>query len=267
VSGPARADRVRRILTVAAAVGQVVLPTLLPPRFAPGQEPPEVMQPAPATFAVWLPIFATSLAHAAVQARPSSAADPTLRRIGWPAAAAYGATAAWAPLVASRRYRSAQAALFAIAGFAEVARRRLAAAEAQGVLSVRAGRAGVTPVAMLAGWGAAASTVNLAAMLVAGGAVRPGRPSRVTGAALTAGTAAIGMLAARSAEGGIRTASARAYLATVAWALAGIAAGQIRRSPAVGATALIGLAAVGSTLGASLRPAGGPRRTSVADSA
>lgn len=256
MSDPARADRVRQAVTVAAAVGQAVIPGLLLPRFTSGQEPPNVMQPAPATFTIWLPIFATSLAHATVQALPSRRNDPTLRAIGWPAAAAYGATAVWAPLLLNRRYWAAQGALVAIAGCAEVARRRLAAAVTAETASTQAQRSSTAALSMLAGWGAAASAVNLAAMLVANKLIRPGRPTQVTGVALTTATAVIATQAALSAPGGIRTASARGYLATVAWALAGITAGQHRRSPPVAAAAATNLLAVTAVLAASVLPPG-----------
>ncbi len=254
MSDPTRADRVRQVVTLAAAVGQSVIPSLLPPRFAPGQEPPNVMQPTPATFAIWLPIFATSLAHGIVQALPSRRGDPTFRAIGWPAAAAYGATAVWAPLVAGRRYWAAQGALVAIAGCAEVARRRLAAAVTAEVASTQARRTSTAPLSMLAGWGAAASVVNLAAMLIANRLIRPGRSAQAAGVALTAATAVAATQTALSAPGGTRTASARGYLATVAWALAGVTAGQHRRSPAVAATAAAGLLGVAAVLAASVLP-------------
>ena len=45
-------DRARQVLTVAAAVGQAVLPIVLAPRFADGQRPPDVLSPAPAAFGV-----------------------------------------------------------------------------------------------------------------------------------------------------------------------------------------------------------------------
>jgi hypothetical protein len=239
-----RPDRTRRVLTLAAAVGQVVLPTVLPPRFAAGAEPPDVLQPTPATFAVWLPVFGTSLAHGLFQARPGRADDPVLRAVGTPAAVAYAATAMWAPLVRARWYRSAQVALFVVAGAAEVARRRVAAAEADGLLADDVRRAVAPPTAMLAGWGAAASAVNLGALLVAEGAVPPGRPARTTGAVLALVTAGAAVTAASSARGGAATTVGRGYLATVAWALGGVAAAQRTRAPGVAVAAGVGLVPV-----------------------
>lgn len=249
-----RPDRARQVLTLAAAVGQVVLPTLLPPRFAPGAEPPDVLQPTTATFAVWLPIFGTSLAHGLFQARPDRADDPVLRAVGTPAAVAYAATAVWAPLVRAHWYRSAQVALFVVAGAAEVARRRVAAAETDGLLADDTRLAIAPPSAMLAAWGFAASAVNLGAMLVAEGAVRPGRAARTTGAALTLLTAGAAVTAACTAPGGTATAVGRAYLATVTWALGGVAVAQRNKAPSVAVAAGVGLAPVIRALLAARRP-------------
>lgn len=99
-----RADAVRRAVTVVAAFAQAASPILLSPQMARTVRPPEVLQPAPATFAVWFPIFAVSLRHASRQAFGRDRDDPVVRSMGWPAAGAYTATAAWAPLVSSGRY-------------------------------------------------------------------------------------------------------------------------------------------------------------------
>lgn len=171
---------------------------------------------------------------------------------------AYAATAAWAPLLRTRRYWGAQGALFVIAGAGEVARRRLAAAEAEGELVDDVRRVLAPPVGMLAAWGAAASAVNLGAMLVGVGPVPDGRPARVTGTLLTLATAATAITAATSARGGATTSVARTYLATTAWALGGIVAGQRRKSPAVAAAAVAGLLPIGGLLARSLLVPPGP---------
>lgn len=241
------ADRRRQLLTVAAALGQVVLPFALSPRFD-DDGPPNVLQPVPATFAVWLPIFATSLLHSGFQAMPGRADDPVLRTVGGPASVAYAATALWAPLVRTRRYWSAQGALFVIAGAAEVARRRIAVAQESGALTPDVRLAVAPPIGMLAAWGAVASAVNLGAMLVGEGPVRQGRPAQVTGAVLTMVTSAIAVTAAKTSAGGATTFVGRTYLATVAWALAGVIAGQRRRSPLVAIAAAGGLPPVAAAL-------------------
>ena len=119
-------DRVRQGLTVAAAVAQVVLPATLARSFRRDQEPPNVVQPADATFAVWLPIFTGGIGYAAYQGRPGADRDPVLRTVGWLLAAAFGSTGLWAPLVRTRRYWAAQAALAGVGGFSEAALLRLA---------------------------------------------------------------------------------------------------------------------------------------------
>lgn len=232
-----------------AAVAQIVLPAFCGPRFAAHEQPPNVLQPASATFTVWFPIFATALRHAIFQAMPGRSSDAVLRAVGGPASVAYAATGIWAPLVRTRRYWWAQGALFVIAGSAEVARRRVAVARADGSMPADVGRVLTPPVAMLSAWGAAASAVNLGAMLVAEEPVPEGQPVRLTGAALTAATAATALAASASAAGGLKTAASRIYLGTVAWALGGIVVGQWRRSRLASGTATGGLLVVAGALG------------------
>lgn len=238
---------------IVAALAQALLPTVLGPRFEADEQPPNVLQPASATFAVWLPIFATSLWHARVQGLPRHVSDPVLGAVSGPAAVAYAATGLWAPLVRSRRYWPAQVALFVVAAAAEVARRRVAAAQSERSISGPAGRVLTPPIGMLSAWGAAASAVNLGAMLVGEGPVSEGRPATLTGVVLTAATTTTALVAAATSPGGSVIPVTRTYLATVAWALGGIVAGQRRRSPAVAATAAVGLLAVGGALGTGRR--------------
>lgn len=263
MSRPSR-DAVRVVATLAGAVGQVVLPSVLLPRFRREEEPPNVMQPAPYAFGIWFPIFATSLAEAAVQARPSQREDPVLRAVGTPFALAMLSTAVWAPLVATRRYWAAQAALGGIALFGEQARRRLAAAEGRGDLTAARKGLLVPPVSMLAGWGAAATVVNLAAMLVAAGVVRPGRHAAATGVVCTLAVGGVATFATAS-TGGASSRTAQAYGATVLWALAGIVAGQRRSSPAVAVAAVVAagpvLAALVPRQGSKAPMASSPSRT------
>ena len=62
----------RDVVTLGAAVAQVVLPATLPERVRARLDTilPDVVHPTGATFAVWLPIFATSLAVPARQLLP-----------------------------------------------------------------------------------------------------------------------------------------------------------------------------------------------------
>jgi hypothetical protein len=129
VSLPAR-GRNPTVATCAAAVAQVALPVLLPPRLDTRDQPPNVIQPSSAAFAVWLPIFAASLGYAGYQALPSIREQALPRAVGWPLAAAFACAGVWAPLLRKQQYWAAQVTLLGIAGGAETARRRLAAVEA-----------------------------------------------------------------------------------------------------------------------------------------
>jgi hypothetical protein len=228
-------DRVRQVLTVAAALAQVVLPATLARSFRRDLRPPNVVQPADTTFVVWLPIFAGGLGYAAYQARRGADRDPVLRAVGWPLAAAFASTGVWAPLVRARRYWAAQAALAGISGFAEVARQRLAKLEHGQALSV-GDKTLIAPVTgMTAAWGTVATGVNLAAMLIDARLVA-GRLATPLGVAtlLALGATVIGT----TRPAGTRSIVNRAYLSTILWAFGGVFASQRKRSPMVSATAL-----------------------------
>lgn len=224
-------DTARVAAAVLGALGQAVLPTVLSPRFR-SVEPPNVMQPAPNTFAIWAPIFATSLVGAVVQTRPSYRSDPTLRQVGWPFALSTLCTATWAPLVATRRYWLAQVALVGTAAFGEQARRRVAHAESDRTPNRSIRNQTAPPIGMLAGWGAEAATVNLASMLVGKGFLAPGRAATTAGVGLTL---AVGGLVATNIVRSPRAApvTSRSYAASVLWAFGGIAVGERRSSPPV----------------------------------
>lgn len=238
-------DLARQGLTLTAALAQTALPLLLTPSFPRDEQPPDVMQPAGYTFAVWLPIFASSVAHGIDQARPARAADPVLRATDWPLAAAFSCTAAWAPLVATRRHWAAQTALVGIATFSEIARRRVAAANHDRDLQ-RSDRVALLPsAAMLSAWGSAAATVNLTAMLVDREVVRAGHPATVMGVVATLAAGALSVSTAAATPGGSRAPTARVHTATSMWALIGIAIGQRRRSRAIAAAAVVAALCVG----------------------
>ncbi|BDX30245.1 hypothetical protein TUM20985_07920 [Mycobacterium antarcticum] len=111
-------------------------------------------------------------------------------------------------------------------------------------------RPGLTQAGLVAQRGVTPGGVSqLVSKLAGEGPVSEGRPAKLTGAALTAAATATALVAAATSQGGSGTPVTRTYLATVAWALGGIFAGQRRRSPAVAATAVAGLLAVGGALG------------------
>lgn len=226
-------DRARQVITVAAAAAQVLLPSLYGPRFDSDERPPDVITPAPYTFAVWFPIFAASAGYAGLQARAGSADSELNRRVGWPLAAAFASTGIWAPLVRTGRYWPAQAALAGIAAFAEVARRRLARevpTEPDAIMVAATATTG-----MLAAWGAAATGVNLASMLVGEGIVKTPVAQRVVGSGLLLGLGAGGAYATASTAAAPRV--SRIYAGTLLWGLAGIVMGQRTRSRPTAVTA------------------------------
>jgi hypothetical protein len=233
-----RTDVVRQAVTVVGGIAQVVLPALLLPRFRRTEAPPDVVQPAPWTFAVWLPVYAVSLVHVADQARPDRRTDPALRAAGWPLATAYAALGAWAPLLLRDRFWAAQGVLVVTSAAAGVARRRVVRAEqADGPAAVRTV---LGPAAALSAWGTAAAGVNLAAMVAAYGPV-PGRRGR-RGLALATLAALSGAATTAMGRAGPPTVTIRTYGSVVLWALAGIVAGWSRRDRVVAAAA--GTAAV-----------------------
>lgn len=93
-------DRLRSILNLVLAVGQIAVPVLLfrrgfevdvsGPRF----EPTPIV-PADYAFAIWGPIFLGSLAYAIVGVLPRYLQHPLFRRIGWLTAATFAASTLW----------------------------------------------------------------------------------------------------------------------------------------------------------------------------
>jgi hypothetical protein len=60
-----------------------------------GAEVRSPVVPAGYAFAIWAPIYLSNVAFAVHQARPSRHADPELRALGWPIAAAYAPISLW----------------------------------------------------------------------------------------------------------------------------------------------------------------------------
>lgn len=224
-------DVVRQLATVVGAVAQAVLPAVILPRVRRDLQPPNVAQPAPWAFVIWLPVYAAATAHAARQTRPAVRTDPVLRDAGWALAAAYRCIGGWAPLLQRQRYRAAQGALTGAAVGAGTARMRLDRTPADSVPTSMALSTG-----LLAGWGAAACGVNLASMVVGLGPVPTGRPATLTGAATAL---ALGGLAATTLPDRATTLTQRTYALTLLWALAGVADGQRRGSASTAAAAVL----------------------------
>ena len=212
------------VLTLGAAVAQVVLPSTFPQRVRARLETvvPDVAQPVDATFAVWLPIFASSLALPARQLLPERRRSPAVDELGWGPAAPFASTALWALCVRTERYRTAQLALFSLATSAELTRRRVAAQEVEGRLDTADRFIAVPATSMLAAWGAAASGVNLAALLATELPVTEPKARRALAIATVTGLAILAAASGRATSPA--RASTRWYTGTALWALAGIAA-------------------------------------------
>lgn len=228
-----RFDVARQVATVAGALGQVILPTLILPRLRRDLPVPDVAQPAPYAFAAWLPIYATTVAYAGFQARGSMREVPLLRDVGVPLAASMLSTTSWAPFLRQQNYWGAQAALIGTAVFAEQARGRLAAATSSSGLDDGQRARLAVPVGLQAGWGAAAAAVNLAAMLVDRGPSRIRRAPNATGVVTVATVGALAAARIRSSP----PATSTAYASTVVWALVGVVIGQARNRPKVAVAA------------------------------
>jgi branched-subunit amino acid ABC-type transport system permease component len=198
------------------------------------------VSPAPGAFVIWLPLFATSLAHGARITRVHPRA-PGLRRANWLMSAAYSCNAAW----------SLQAQLRGL-GWPSVAIISAAAASASAALveaervSHRSHDARLTAsaVAPLAGWLTLATFANVEATLNETGGRPDGRRETQRSLAL--------LSAACVTAGAISLASRGnpLYTAAVAWGLGGVTVRNARsRNWAVTVAAGLGLAAaVGATL-------------------
>jgi hypothetical protein len=214
----------RDVVILGAAVAQVVLPATLPPRVRARLDAivPDVVQPTNATFTIWLPIFASSLALPTRQLLPQTWRSTAVDDLGWGPAAPFASTALWALCIRTERYRAAQLALFSIALTAELTRRRLASMEVPGQLDNADWFIAAPATSMLAGWGAAASGVNLAALIATELPVTEPKARRALAAVAVSGLGALAAASGRATSPA--RVSTRWYTATVLWALAGIAA-------------------------------------------
>ena len=194
----ATGDRSRQVITLTAAAGQVLLPTLWGPRFAEDEQPPNVIQPAPYTFGVWLPIFASSLGYAGLQARAYRTRQQTDARY-W---VATGRRICQHRCVgAAGQDREVLVCPGGPGGDRSVSLKPPAAASHAPSHRSPIGPSNATSTltaGMLAAWGITATGVNLASMLASKGLIPAGR--RRTGAAvgLLLGLGAAGAAAARS---------------------------------------------------------------------
>jgi TspO/MBR family protein len=220
---------------VALAVAQAVVPVL--PRvlhYAPTEEEQSratsgPLTPVPAAFAVWGPLFATSIAYPLVARRGDDrAGDPA----GDPlVAAAFALDVLWSLNTQFRRLDGVSVALIAAAGAAagtavERAERRRPAGAPD--------RARAALVGPLAGWLAVATAANLETTLnLRRGRPRRGPETRRAVGLLAGATAVIGSAA-------LRNRGNPGYAAAAGWGLGGILVRAVRegRREVAGAAAL-----------------------------
>jgi hypothetical protein len=243
-----RADAFRATTGLALAVAQPLSTQLAAWT---GRGTPEVEQaaategpvtPAGGAFAIWAPLFAGSLAHAAAEAGRVRAGRPAAGAAGWWANAALAGNVAWSLNSQFRRLDEVSVAL--IFGSAAAATTAVALAERG-----RAGSAGsvlARSFGPLAGWLCVAAFANVETTLnlLQG---RPGDDRAVR--------RAVPLIALASATGSAAAVAVRGnplFVVTACWGLGGIALKALRhrQAPVAVAAGLGGLALAASSAGA-----------------
>lgn len=251
-------DRNRAWLTLALAaaqVGAILWQFLLSREGADlsqrGNDPPVV--PALYTFAIWTPIYASSLAYASYQAWPGQASRRLHRRVGPWAATAFGAATLWAVAAGL----PAPWVTWGTAGLIAVMFGSLGVALDRSSVLAR-GRTDrllvVTPLGLYAGYVTLATVANVASSLQESGRTAPlglgVTPWAVSMLALAAGAAALVIR---------RTGAPLAYSAAAVWGLTGVVVQNTAVRPNLPVALTAGLAAVAVTVLTSrtrrLRPA------------
>lgn len=217
----------RQIATLAAALAQAAVPALgyagylgrtVDAQFQMIKTP---VVPATYAFSIWGPIFLASLVYAVEQAKPSRAADPLFRAIGWPTATAFAANAVWSVL-AQLGYPLVLTGLTLIVGAASIL---IAARHTFGGGHKFRGADRWTvgiPIGMLAGWLSVAIYANWSVVLADWNL--DGVPTPTLQALAFLGAA--GLTAAFMIRS---TAGALPYALVIAWALVGLIVGNVDR--------------------------------------
>lgn len=217
----------RQIAILAAALAQAAVPALgyagylgrtVDAQFQMIKTP---VVPATYAFSIWAPIFLASIVYAVEQAKPSRAADPLLRAIGWPTATAFAANAVWSVL-AQLEYPLVLTGLTLVVGAASIL---LAAGYTFGGGHILRGADRWTvgvPVGMLAGWLSVAVYANWSIVLADWNL--DAVPTRTLQALAFLGGA--GLTAAFMIR---KTGGALPYVLAIAWALVGLTVGNVDR--------------------------------------
>lgn len=229
-------DRLRQILNVVFAVGQVVTTYLTITTGSDSfterttSDPPFV--PAPYTFfVIWTVIYASTIAYAIYQALPSQRDNPLFRRIGFATAAAFAGTSLW--LIAAANgwewltvivfFGILIALMYALIEFIRVGAPRTTAERYLVVL----------PISIFAAWATVGTIANTTTALYSSGIRNPfvSDPTWAVIMLLVAG--AIGSFVTIVSRGNI------GYALTLVWALIGVIVANIaiQSNPLVATTA------------------------------
>jgi hypothetical protein len=229
-------DKLRSWALTAACAGFVAIPNVgaLLGRGEQTRRYDTVITPPDYAFVVWAPIFAGCLASTVAQCRAGERIQPAARRTGWPLAGAYAVNAAWSLAAQSGRFALTPALLPVATACAATAHVRL---QRTGTPTSGAVRTSFS-TALLLGWTALASVVNIAAGAVLAGAEKTSpRTVAVSTAGLLVASAVVSGGVARSDNGRLPLAAA------AAWGLVTTAASS-RRPLGVRAAAALGAAGV-----------------------
>lgn len=217
-------DRLRQVVVVAATTSGIAIGATAD--YGSAGTSGSTIIPANYAFGIWAPIYVGSLAYAVYQALPSRRRDPLLRRVGWPAAAAYFLVGLWVRTDTLWLYEGLIAASLIAAA---IAYGRLGPAVAGTSRAetwlVRA------PLGLFAGWITLATAAGTAEGLLASGVDDLGLGPTVWG---------VLVLLVAGAVAGTVTLHVRASLAypvAVSWGLVGAAVQHLPTTPATGGTA------------------------------
>lgn len=177
-------------------------------------------------FAIWGVIFLWGAGFAVWHGLPTNLADPTLRTLGWLAAAAFALNAIWEWHVPKREIDALSLLIIGLELLVLLA--ALAVVDASDMKTGARFWLAAAPLQLLAGWISAAAFVNLGSTLKRNG-VRIGRTLNV---AILLGAGVLAVAVAHASHSPV-------YAAAVCWALIGVVLNNLLRDRdiAVGATA------------------------------
>ncbi|HEY0602165.1 MAG TPA: hypothetical protein VGD58_04595 [Herpetosiphonaceae bacterium] len=240
-----RRDRLRQILNLVFAIGQVVTTYLTVATGADDQfsnrttvDPPII--PAEYTFIViWSVIYVSTIAYAIYQALPQQRENELLRRIGFWTAAAFAGTSLWLVAAGQNQVWLTAAIFFGIlavllVAFVQLIRAGVPRSSAERYLVM-------TPISIYAAWATIGTIANTAAALDSSGWTGTLVAPQLWAIIMLAIAGVIASFVATVSRGNIW------YVLTIGWALAGIVVANRGSFPivsvAAGATGLLVLLA------------------------